>query len=138
MYLILMLFVIAVLGVFAAQNGGTHDFTLLGYTWNLPLWVPAAIGTGAMAVLLMLRTSHAGLGSRLSQIGHWRELDAHLNRIEGLRGENAQLREELAASRGEVRGAAAANRPPGQSGPSWMDDLRAMAARVRNRTTTTT
>ncbi|HYW25047.1 MAG TPA: hypothetical protein VE953_12845 [Terriglobales bacterium] len=117
------------------QNGGTHDFTLLGYTWNLPLWAPAAIGTAAVSVLLLLHMSHAGLGSRIRQIGHWRELDEHQNRIEGLRSENSELREELAAARGEVRGAAAANRPPGQT---LAGGFRAMTDRLRNRSSTTT
>ena len=103
---------------------------------TLPLWAPTAIGVAAVSVLLLLHLSHAGIGSRFREIGHWRELDDHLNRIEGLRAENAQLREELAAVRGQVRGAAAAaGRTPQQA---LMDGFRGMTARVRNRTTTPT
>ncbi len=133
MYLILLLVVFAVFGVFAAQNGGTHDFTLLGYAWNMPLWVPAAIGTAAVSVLLLLHMSHATLGSQFRELGHGRMLDAQRDRIEELREENVQLREQLAAARGEVRGAAATNRAPRQS---WVDGLRAMTTHARNRTTT--
>jgi uncharacterized integral membrane protein len=135
MYVILLLVVFALLGVFAVQNGGTQDFSLLGYTWNLPLWAPTAIGTAAASVLLMLHMSHAGLGSRFREIGFGREIDEHRDRIDALRDENARLREELAAARGQVRGAAAANRGPQQS---FMDSLRAMTDRVRGRTSTTT
>jgi uncharacterized integral membrane protein len=135
MYVILLLVVFALTGVFVVQNDSTHDFSLLGYTWTLPLWAPTAIGVAAVSVLLLLHLSHAGIGSRFREMGHSRELDGHLGRIDGLRAENAQLREELAATRGEVRGAAAATgRPPQQS---WMDGFRAMTARVRNRTTPT-
>lgn len=134
MYVILLLVVFAVTGVFAVQNSGTHDFTLLGYTWTLPLWAPTAIGVAAVSVLLMLHLSHAGLGSRFREMGHSRELGEHADRIDELRAENGQLREELAAARGQVRGAAAARRPPQQS---WLDGFRAMTDRVRNRTTPT-
>ena len=137
MYLIFMLVVYALLGVFAVQNGSTHDFTLLGYTWSLPIWVPTAIGTAAVSVLLLLHMSHAGLGSRFREMGFGRELDEHRDRIDGLRAENARLREELAAARGEVRGATTAGRTP-QPRPqqSWTAGFRAMGDRVRNRTTT--
>lgn len=133
MYLILLLVVFALVGVFAAQNGGTHDFALLGYTWSLPLWIPTAIGTAAVSALLLLRMSHATLGSRFRELGHGRALHEHKDRIDELRDENVQLREQLAAARGEVRGAAATRRAPRQS---WMDELRAMTARARNRSTT--
>ncbi len=133
MYLILLLVVFALFGVFAVQNGGTHDFTLLGYTWNLPLWVPTAIGTAAASVLLLLHMSHATLGSQFRELGHGRALDAQRDRIEELREENVQLRERLAAARGQVRGAAASGGAPRQS---WVDGLRAMTTQARNRTTT--
>jgi hypothetical protein len=133
MYLILLLVVYGLLGVFAVQNGGTHDFTLLGYTWGLPIWGPTAIGTGAVSVLLLLHMSHAGLGSRFREMGYGREIDEHRDRIDLLRSENARLREELAAARGEVRGATNSGRPAQQS---WLDGFRSMGARVRNRIST--
>jgi uncharacterized integral membrane protein len=132
MYVILLLVVFAITGVFVVQNGSTHDFSLLGYTWTLPLWAPTAIGVAAVSVLLLLHLSHAGIWSRFREMGHWRELDDHVNRIETLRAENTQLREELAAARGQLSGAAR-----GVPQQSWMDGFRAMGARVRNRTTPT-
>jgi uncharacterized integral membrane protein len=130
MYLILLMVVFALTGVFAVQNAGTHDFSLLGYTWSLPLWAPTAIGVAVVSVLLMLHMSHAGLGSRFREMGHGREIDEHRDRIDGLLAENAKLREELAAAQGEVRGAAAAGQPVR---PTWLDGFR---ERLRNRTTT--
>jgi len=134
MYVILLLVVFALTGVFAVQNGSTHDFSLLGYAWTLPIWAPTAIGVAVVSLLLLLHLSHADIGSRFREMGHWRELDDHVNRIERLRADNAQLREELAAARGRVRGAAASGGSPAQS---WMDGFRAMTSRVRNRTTPT-
>ena len=131
MYLILLLVVFALTGVFAVQNVGTQAFNLLGYTWNLPIWAPTAIGVALVSLLLMLHMSHAGLGSRFRELGHGREIDEHRDQIDGLRAENARLREELAATRGEVRGAASTGAPR----RSWMDGVRSMGDRVRNRTT---
>lgn len=131
MYLIALLIVFGLLGVFAVQNGGTQDFTLLGYTWNLPTWAPTAIGTGLASVLLLLHMSHAGLGARFRELGHGRALDEHRGLIEDLRADNARLREQLAAARGaaSVRGPVAGPRR------SWTDELRDLPNRVRNRTT---
>ena len=128
MYLILLMAVFALTGVFALQNVGTHDFTLLGYAWSLPLWAPTAIGVGAVSILLLLHMSHAGLGSRFREMGYGRELDEQRDRIDGLQADNARLREELAAALGQARGVATAAGPPRQS---WLDSLR---ARARNRT----
>jgi uncharacterized integral membrane protein len=131
MYLIALLVVFALLGVFAVQNGGTQDFSLLGYTWNLPTWAPTAIGTAIVAVLLMFHMSHAGIGARFREMGHGRTLDEHRGLIDELRTENGRLREELAAARGA---ASVSTRTPAAD-RSWMNDLRDLPSRVRNRTT---
>jgi uncharacterized integral membrane protein len=128
MYLIAILVLFALLGVFAMQNGGTQDFTLLGYTWNLPTWAPTAIGTIVASVLLLLHMSHAGLGARFREAGHGRTLHEHRGFIEELRSENARLREQLAAARGAAEGA-------GRPRRTWTDELRDLPNRVRNRTT---
>src|SRR5215470_12198673 len=131
MYVILLLVVFVLLGVFAVQNGGTQDFTLLGYHWNLPAWTPTAIGTGIVSFLLLLHLSHTGMGEAVRRMGTGRELDAHRDRVEVLRSENGRLREELAAVKGEVRGANA-----GTAGPrrSWMDSVRDLPKRGGART----
>jgi hypothetical protein len=130
MYLILLLVVFTAFGVFAVQNNGTQDFAFLGTMWHLPAWAPTAIGTIAMAVLLVLHMSHMDLGARFREFGHSRALDEHRGRIEDLRDENARLREELAAARGQVRTAPGALRPQ-----SWRDGIRSLASRFRGRET---
>jgi hypothetical protein len=110
MYLIVLLAVLALTGVFAVQNGGTQDFHYLGYGRELPVWAPTAIGVGIVSVLLIVVRSYTGLGSRLREIGHGRELDQHVRVIEDLRTENARLREELAEARGALSVVPAAGR----------------------------
>ena len=127
MYVIALLIVFAALGVFAVQNDSTQVFTLMGYTWSLPTWVPTAIGTGVVSVLLLLHVSHAGIGLRLRQMGHGRALEEHRDVIDELRSENARLREQVAAARGEVRGAASAT----GSSPSIVESVRSLAGRDR-------
>ncbi len=134
MYLISLLVVFALFGVFAVQNGGTQDFTLLGYTWNLPTWAPAAIGTGIVSVLLILHMSHAGLGHHIRQLGHGRAIDEHRGFIEELRDENARLREQLASARGRLMGMGATSGSSGSS-RSWLDGIRELPDRVRGRRT---
>jgi uncharacterized integral membrane protein len=130
MYLIALVVVFILGGVFAAQNDGTQSFAFLGYTWTLQTWVPTAIGTGVMGLLLLLHMSHAGLGGRLRQIGQSRTLDEHRDVIDQLRTENSRLREELAAVKGQVRGAATAG-----SGSSFTrtlgDSVRGLTGRDR-------
>lgn len=129
MYLIVLLVVFALFGVFAVQNGGTQDFTLAGYTWNLPTWAPTAIGTGIVSLLLLLHMSHAGMWSRFREFGHGRAIDQHRGLIDELRVENSRLREQLAEARGAMGAArsqpAAVNRgttpPPSRN---WVDGIR--------------
>jgi hypothetical protein len=129
MYLIALMVVFALLGIFAAQNDGTQTFRLLGYTWTLQTWAPAAIGTGIVSILLLLHMSHAGIGYRVRQMGHGRALDEHRDMIDELRSENGRLREELAAAHGEVRGATSAAPRRG-----LLDGVRSLGS--RDRTTT--
>ena len=97
MYLIGLLLVFGLLGVFAMENGGTRDFTFLGYIWHLPVWVPAAAGVALVTLLLVLHMTHAGLRHGLRRVGYERTVDQHRGLIADLRAENASLREELAA-----------------------------------------
>jgi uncharacterized integral membrane protein len=133
MYLIALLVAFILVGVFSVQNDSTQTFTLLSYTWNLQTWVPTAIGSGVIAALLLLHMSHAGLGGRLRQIGHGRTLDEHRDVIDQMRVENSRLREELAAVKGEVRGAAATSGSP-SFGRSLRDSVRGLTGRDRTGT----
>jgi uncharacterized integral membrane protein len=130
MYLIVLVVVFILGGVFAAQNDGTQSFAFLGYTWTLQTWVPTAIGTSIVGLLLLLHMSHAGLGGRLRQIGQSRALDEHRDVIDQLRGENGRLREELAAVKGQVRGAASAGGGPTAT-RTLGDRVRALTTRDR-------
>jgi hypothetical protein len=131
MYLILLLVVFAITGLFAVQNDQTQTFTLLSYSWSVPIWTPAVIGVGVVSALLMLHMSHAGMGSQLRSMSQDRMLDEHRGRLDDLRAENAGLREELAAARGEVRGAVRVT-----TGRSWFDGIRTLPSRFSRRSST--
>lgn len=111
MYLIGLLLVFGLLGVFAMENGGAQDFTFLGYIWHFPGWVPAAVGVTLVTLLLVLHMTHAGLRHGLHRVGYQRTVDQHRALIADLRAENASLREELAALRARGRQAQVAAAP---------------------------
>jgi uncharacterized integral membrane protein len=117
MFLIVVLAVYLLLGVFVVQNGGSQDFTFLGYTRHLPTWAPTAAAAGVTSALMLLHMGTAGMGDRFRRYGHNRDLDQHRGLIAELRDENARLREELAAAGGAARRAAANRR-------SVLDSLR--------------
>jgi hypothetical protein len=129
MYLIVLLVAFAIFGVFAVQNDGTQVFQLLGYSWRLPTWAPAAVGMSVVSVLLLLHMSHAGIGSRLIRIGHGRSLDQHRDTIDELRAENGRLRVDLAAARGRAEGAAEAGAGPRRS---LADTVRSLTGQDRS------
>lgn len=119
MFLILLLTLYVLTGVFVAQNGGSQDFSFLGYTWRLPVWAPAVAGVGAGSALLLLHMGSSGLLRQFRVLGHSRKLDEHRALIWDLRETNSRLREELAASQGAVR-----TMRSNPSGTTWVDRLR--------------
>ncbi len=134
MYLIALIVVFVLLGVFAVQNPSTQDFTLLGYVWRVPLWVPTGVGVAVTAALLILKASTAGIGSRFQQLGHDREIDEHRGLVADLREENARLREEVAARRGELSGLRSGGAPMvAAPRPSLRDSVRGWGSRLANR-----
>jgi hypothetical protein len=70
-------------------------------------------GIGVMSVLLVLASGFSGLGSRLREIGHGREIDRHRQAIDELRADNARLRGVLAARAAPATPAVPAAPPPG-------------------------
>jgi hypothetical protein len=120
MFLILLLTLYVLTGVFVAQNGGTQDFNFLGYSLHLPAWAPAVAGVGAASALLLLHMGSSGVLHQVRLLGHSRKLDEHRALIWDLRESNSQLREELAAARGSV----SRSIRPSANGASWFDRLR--------------
>jgi hypothetical protein len=135
MYLILLLAVFALTGVFAVQNDSAQHFTLLGYAWTVPVWAPTVVGVAVVSVLFLLHMSHAGMGDRIRAVRSDRSLDEHRGMIDDLRAQNARLREELAAVRGELRGAARGGVAPATR-RSWLDGVRALPGRLSGRSST--
>jgi uncharacterized integral membrane protein len=133
MYLIALIALFVLLGVFAVQNPGVQNFTLLGYGWHLPLWVPTAVGVVVASALLLLHMSTAGLGHRFRQIGHDRAIDEHRGLISDLRRENASLREELAARRGELSALRSGQTVVDRPRAGWRDSVRGWGSRLANR-----
>ena len=125
MFLLALLIVFALTGVFAFQNGDTQSFTLLAYRWVEPLWVPTAIGVGIVAALFLLHLGGSGLAYRFRAFGHGREIEGHRSLIADLRDENSRLREQLAAAGGRP-----VSSTPAQS---WTDRLRSQARRLGGR-----
>ncbi|HKF16395.1 MAG TPA: hypothetical protein VKF14_04245 [Candidatus Dormibacteraeota bacterium] len=125
MFLLALLIVFVLTGVFASQNGGTQSFTLLGYSWVEPIWLPTAIGVGIVSALFVLHMGSADIGYRFRRLGHDRQIEGHRDLIADLRDENSRLREELAAARGRP-----VSRTPAQS---WVDGLRSQARRMAGR-----
>jgi len=125
MFLLALLIVFVLTGVFATQNAGTQSFTLLGYSWAEPLWVPTAIGVGIVSALFVLHMGSADVGYRFRRLGHDRQIEGHRGLIADLREENSRLREELAAARGRPVSRIATQ--------SWMDGLRSQARRMAGR-----
>lgn len=125
MFLIALLIVFVVTGAFAIQNGSTQTFTLLGYSWVEPLWLPTAIGVGIVSALFVLHIGSADLARWFRRVGHDREIEGHRGLIADLREENNRLREELSAARGR----------PVNSSPiqSWMNGVRSQASKLARR-----
>jgi len=125
MFLLALLIVFALTGVFSYQNGDTQSFTLLGYRWVEPVWLPTAIGVGIVAALFLLHLGGSDLGYRFRELGHGRQIEGHRSLIADLRDQNSRLREELAAARGRPMSSTPAQ--------SWMEGLRSQARRVAGR-----
>jgi hypothetical protein len=123
MFLVGLLIVFALVGIFAADNRAIQHFTFLGTGWDVALWVPVALGVAAMGVLMLLHMIWADLGHRFVRFSLSREVGEHRGQIANMQAENERLREELAALRGEARAAAPATNAPAQ-GATWFDGVR--------------
>src|SRR5262245_62309971 len=98
MFLLALLIVFVLTGVFATQNGGTQSFTLLGYSWVEPLRVPTAIGVGIVSALFVLHMGSADIGYRFRRLGYDRLIEGHRGLIADLLHVKNRFRDELAAA----------------------------------------
>jgi uncharacterized integral membrane protein len=95
--LVLMVLFFFVLGVFAAQNSGTHDFVLFNLVWSqVPLWVPAVLSAAVMFVLMLLYAGYARIRHTMGRLTLRRRIDSNEAMISDLRAENERLRGQVA------------------------------------------
>lgn len=105
LFLLLLIVALAVVGVYAAQNTGTQDISVLNLHFHaVANWVPVVAAAAAVALLLILYMLYSGAvhGARTGSLR--RRISTHESTIGELRKENQRLREENARMRSEMRG----------------------------------
>jgi hypothetical protein len=108
---IAMLIVWAAVGVLFVQNPGILHVTLLSYGWDVPMWLPAAVGVAVMSALLILYMLASGIGHQVRWFSFRRTVEAHQRTVADLEDEIARLKDQLAAARGRPATAAPAAAP---------------------------
>lgn len=107
MILLLVLLILAMLaiGLYAAQNTGTHDVTLWNYHWSaVPDWLPVVLAAGLMAVLFLVFVAYASTRSAFRRGALRRRITTNEATMGDLRKENQRLREENARLKSEMHG----------------------------------
>jgi hypothetical protein len=105
LFLILLILAAAGVGLYAAQNSGTHDVTLWQWHWAaVPDWLPVVTTAVVVGGLFLLYMLYSGLvhGVRVGSMR--RRVTTRESTINDLRRENQRLREENARVRSELRG----------------------------------
>lgn len=105
LFLLLLILALAVVGVYAAQNPGTQDITVLNMHFHsVANWLPVVAAAALVALLLVLYMLYAGAvhGARTGSLR--RRISTHEGALADLRKENQRLREENARMRSEMRG----------------------------------
>lgn len=111
-FLALLLLALLAVGLYAAQNTGTHDVTLWHAHWTgVADWVPVVIAAGLVAVLFLVYMMYAGARSGIRHGALRRRITTHEATIGDLRKETQRLREENARLKSEVRSAQLAAPP---------------------------
>jgi hypothetical protein len=126
LFLILLLLAAAGVGIYATQNSGTHDVTLLQWHWSaVPDWLPVVMTAAVIGGLFLLYMLYAGLvhGVRVGSMR--RRVTTRESTINDLRRENQRLREENARVRSELRGM---DRGVAATMPTYQDSSREPAA----------
>jgi len=105
LFLLLLIVALAIVGVYAAQNSGTQDISVLNVHFHaVANWVPVVAAAAVVAILFILYMLYAGAvhGARTGSLR--RRVSTHEGTIGDLRKENQRLREENARMRSEMRG----------------------------------
>jgi len=105
LFLLLLILALAVVGIYAAQNTGTQDITVLNLHFHsVANWLPVVGAAAVVAVLFILYMLYAGAvhGARTGSLR--RRISTHESALNDLRKENQRLREENARMRSEMRG----------------------------------
>lgn len=111
-FLALLLLALLAVGLYAAQNTGTHDITLWHAHWTgVADWVPVVIAAGLVAVIFLVYMMYAGARSGIRHGALRRRITTHEATIGDLRREAQRLREENARLKSEVRSAQLAASP---------------------------
>lgn len=105
LFLVLLILAMAGLGLYAAQNTGTHTVTLWNYHWTgVADWVPVVVAAGAVVALFLVYMIYAGTRSGLRQGALRHRITTHEAAITDLRKENQRLREENARLKSQLQG----------------------------------
>lgn len=103
-FLALLLLALLAVGLYAAQNTGTHDVTLWHAHWTgVADWVPVVIAAGLVTVLFLVYMLYAGARSGIRHGALRRRITTHEVTISDLRKETQRLREENARLKSEAR-----------------------------------
>ncbi|HYS01023.1 MAG TPA: hypothetical protein VET82_01580 [Candidatus Eisenbacteria bacterium] len=105
-FLALLLLALLAVGLYAAQNTGTHDVTLWHAHWTgVADWVPVVMAAGLVAVLFLVYMLYAGARSGMRHGALRRRITTHEATISDLRTQTQRLREENARLKSEARSA---------------------------------
>jgi hypothetical protein len=104
-FLIVLILAMVVIGLYAAQNTGTHDITLWNTHWTgVADWVPVVLAAGVVVVLFVLYTIYAGARTSIRHGALRRRITTHESTISELRKENQRLREDNARLKSQLHG----------------------------------
>ncbi len=116
-FLALLVLALLAVGLYAAQNTGTHEVTLWHAHWTgVADWVPVVMAAGMVAVLFLVYMLYAGARSGIRHGALRRRITTHEATISDLRKETQRLREENARLKSAIRNAPA-TAPPVEADP---------------------
>jgi cell division protein FtsB len=105
LFLLLLVLALGLVGIYAAQNPGTQDITVLNMQFHsVANWLPVVAAAAVVGILFILYMLYSGAvhGARTGSLR--RRISTHESALGDLRKENQRLREENARMRSEMRG----------------------------------